>query len=598
MSSFSLSSFKKTVPTKIVSEGETTFKQGCVKKIDSNKNNEWVAEVTIGNEVFNVEIMIDDEKNILDHFCDCPSETEHCRHQVATFLKLKEVLPTLVKKNEKAKAKGKEKAPPKPKKLSPIDSILAETSYLELQDFIRKNAASNKAFKNIFFVHFADKNENINRKYYVDLLKSTASNIKKLGYMGSRDTNTFLKTANEIAQKSVNSLETGAFKDFAPIGLAFIEISIALLKRMDSYELKKIISKQFEGLHEVAKKCPIELKNVIFKEFFEVLSANISDLFEVFGTETNALFKLCSKEKDINDVFINFLKDQNEGTNRSGRFAWEFKTPRNESNLYTMLVDAQRAFYEANGMTDKIPALLSKNLHNNQYRKEYINILLAKDDLMEAKKILEELFKHSFGNTGQIEAFWFDTITDIYQKLNDTEGMQKLHLYRFRQSQYVDLHPLTELRKTISEQQWNDIFTVLEKEIIKTQTTYGYYGYSNSVKKIPIKLGHFFAFDKRWNELMQMVIKNDDLDSYASFCDVLLVNQFENTYKILQKKLMGWFVNLYPQSYENLADVIAALHDHGDKTKTLFDEVIQKIRIFHLGKKSLIAALKKRGVEI
>ena len=75
MNSFTLSNFKKTIPSNFVTEGEKIYKRGDVKKIVSSDGREWKVDVTVGKEVFNVEISIDLEKSITDHFCDCPSET-------------------------------------------------------------------------------------------------------------------------------------------------------------------------------------------------------------------------------------------------------------------------------------------------------------------------------------------------------------------------------------------------------------------------------------------------------------------------------------------------------------------------------------------
>lgn len=596
MSSFNLSTFKKTVPQKIVNDGESTYKQGCVKKIDSNKNNEWTAEVTIGSEVFNVEIMIDDEKNILDHFCDCPTDSEHCRHQVATFFKLKEVLPTLVKQ----KAKAKEKAPPKPKKLSPVEAILVNVSFQELQEFVRKNSDANKAFKNLFFIHFADKNENISRKYYFDLLKTTASNIKKTGYFGVRDTTAFMKVANEIAQKASNAIELGKYKDFAPIGLAFIETTLSLSKRLDSSEYNHVISTQFKDINQVAQKCPSDLKIAIIKEYLEIIEANLTEFFETYRSQFIESLTIFSKEKDLGDVFLAFLNKHTIQTKNGNRYYWEFKTARNDAgSLTSILVDIQKKYFEVNKMDEKIMPLLSNNLHINQFRKEYINYLMAKNDYTEAIKIIEILYSHSYSKSGQVDVFWYDTIQEIYQKLNDNDGMAKLHLFRFKESQYTNLTCLTELKKLISAEKWKDTFTVLEKEMIKSNqrvSYFGYYGNSQASKLKPIKLGHLYAFDERWEELYKMMISNNDLESYGTFSDVLLKNYFNNTYDVLNKKLIGFLKDLYPQNYEHLANIIEALKNNEEKTKTLFDEIIHKIKTFHLGKKTLVSALAKRGI--
>ena len=132
MNSFTLSNFKKTMPANLMAEGERIYKFGDIKKIVSADGRDWKVDVTVGKEVYNVEISIDLEKSITDHFCDCPSETEHCHHQVAAFLKLKEILPNFTAGKTNKPTKAKDATPKKKKPLSPIEAILEEVSVLEL----------------------------------------------------------------------------------------------------------------------------------------------------------------------------------------------------------------------------------------------------------------------------------------------------------------------------------------------------------------------------------------------------------------------------------------------------------------------------------
>ncbi len=602
MSSFNLSNFKKTIPANIYKEGEVTFNQGGVSKTVPNKENEWLAEVTVGREVFNVEIMIDNEKNILDHFCDCPSETDFCRHQVAVFLKLKEIWPTLAKKKEKAKAKPEK--PIKKKKLTPTETILGEITKVELYEFLRKALADNKAFKNQFLVHFADKNDSNDRKYFNEVLRSTATSIKRNGYLGTRDTKKFIVTAAELATKATTAFEAKKYKDFAPIALALIESLTTLLKRMEDSEgkLNTMINNSLKHFGEIAKKAPYDLKMSVLKELFEILENNISEIYQSFRSELLALWKKIGQENDLHKLYNEFLDKQMATNNRQNSGFWAFSTSNGETTLETDLIDLKREFYKANKMQDKIPELLAKSQHISRYRKEYVEYLFVQKNYTEAQKVLEKYVfnKYLLMSGGNIDIFWLNKLDETNEKLGDKEGTIKALLQRFRFGDYKQFSVIEKIKKMVSKQQWLDTSELLVKEITdkQKQSSIGNYGFysSNRSTKIPAAVGHFYVLDERWDDLEKMVLKNNDIESYAIFCEYLLINNFKKTYKYLEDNLMEWFKKSNYSDYPFIASIVSALQNAGPEAKDFTDKFIYHIQTYHKGKKTLTEALRKKKV--
>lgn len=596
--SFTLSNYKKTVPLNLVKEGDTTFRQGGIKKLDCIKNNEWIAEVMVGQEVFNVEIMIDDEKTILDHFCDCPSETEHCRHQVATFLGLIEVLPTLVKK----KAAAKKKVPiVKKKKLSLIDTILHEVSLHELHEYIRKTTTDNKIFKNTFLVYFADKNENNDRKYYSEVLRSTISSIKRNGYLNSRDSKKYTQTVQELSGKASDAFVAKKFKDFAPIALSIIETLIPQLQRLEDSDHKchntiRNIFKQFE---ESVEKAPYDIKTPIFKELFEVLGNNLSETHQRFRQELMELWKKISQESDLISLYVAFLDKEKANYIRRGGDYWSFSSFGGETTLETDLVDSKRAYLEANKMENQVPSLLAQHLHVNRYQKEYIEYLFKQQDYKGTRVILEKILLNKSGSIGGVDTFLFNKLDEVNEKLGDKIGMVAGLLQRFRLGNNKEFSVLEKVKKLQNDAQWEETFKSLVKEL--TNNPYrvvSHYGFHSQTKsnKTPISVGRLYVFDERWDDLERIVFKNNDLESYSTFCGYLLIHKIEKTFNFMKENILEWMKKMNTNEYAHIATMIAGLQSAGKPTKEFTDLVIHNIQTHHKGKKSFYVALKKNGV--
>jgi hypothetical protein len=272
-----------------------------------------------------------------------------------------------------------------------------------------------------------------------------------------------------------------------------------------------------------------------------------------------------------------------------------------ETNLETDLIDLKKAFYEANKLTDKIPALLAKSQHISRYRKEYVEYLFTKKNYAEAKKVLEHYVfdKNLLMSGGYIDIFWLNKLDEANEQLGDKEGMVKALLQRFRFGDYAQFSVIDKIKKMVSKQQWEATSELLVKEITdKSKQVNSYYGFysSNRSTKIPAKVGYFYVLDERWDELEKMVIKNNDMESYAVFCEYLLLNNFKKTYKILEDNLMEWFKKANYSDYPFIASIVSALQNAGPEAKVFTDKFISHIQTYHKGKKTLTEALRKKKV--
>lgn len=372
---FTIADFHKTIPAALVKAGERLFKNEAVKSVSTSKKNEWTAEV-LDKETFNVEIMLDEKRNILDHFCDCPTESEHCEHQVAALLKLRQTLPLHEKKQTKSK---KEKEVKVKKKTDPVSQILEEISLAELREFVQKAAAAQKDFKNMLLVHFSEKSESNNRKYYTDVLRTSISNIKRSGLLNAKDTKRFLPTAEQLWKKAQDSLIKSNFKDASPILLAIIETLTQQSERLSDSNgvVNQIIENTYAELTKLIEKVPFEFQKSIADELFDVLEPNMSFYYNHFRNLTFDLLRLFNRYPDLHLGYVQFLdkvlKQPNVNSTNNSSF-WSYSSFSFESTLESELVTLKRRLYEAQKQDDKIPALLARFQHIDKFRKEYVGI--------------------------------------------------------------------------------------------------------------------------------------------------------------------------------------------------------------------------------
>ncbi|MDZ7897348.1 MAG: hypothetical protein U5N85_04875 [Arcicella sp.] len=604
MNAFTLSNFKKIIPKNLIAEGERIYKLGNVKKIVSSDGRDWNADVTVDREVFNVEISIDLEKSITDHFCDCPSETEHCHHQAAALIKLKEILPNFTAGKTNKPKKKDEVVKKKKKSSSPVEAILDEVSMLELHAFIIKSAAENKVFKNLFMLYFADKNESNDRKYYGEILKSTIASIKRNGSLNKSETKKYIKVVEGLSATANDAVNTLKFKDFAPIALSFFETLVPHLKRLDDSEIKltNIQRTNFTNFVLVAQRAPYEIRVTIIKELLEVIEPILTDLYNAYRFYGFIeMLREFGKIPELKDIFISFIERNLAKGNISNSF-WAFSSSSGDTTLETEFIELAKTFYKENNSADKIPKLLAKHTHVAKYRKEYLEYLFDINDYQEVKKLLEKLlFRNEFSERNTyFDPFYLNKLDEVYEKLNDFEGKINALKLRFRLGEFKQFSVVEKIKKMTDKAQWDAIFESIKKDILdahkakyRNMFSSFQHPYEN---KIPVALGHLYVFDSRWDELDVMVKKNNDLESYGTFCEYLLLHNHENTFNTLKQKLQDYLKNPDYSQYANYANVIKALQGVDVETKEFTVQLLRNIKTYHSGKKKLLDELKNVGL--
>jgi hypothetical protein len=599
---FTITDFQKMIPANLVKAGERLFKNEAVKSISNTKENEWTAEVQ-DKETFNVEILLDDERNILDHFCDCPTESEHCQHQVATLLELRQILPQYEKKQTKTK---KEKEVKVKKKTDSVSQILEEVSLAELREFVQKAASTQKEFKNMLLVHFSEKSENNNRKYYADVLRTSLSNVKRSGSLNVKDTKRFLPAAEQLWKKAQDSLQKGNLKDASPILLAIIETLTQQSERLSDSNgvVNQIIQNTYSELTKLIEKAPFEFQKVLADELFEVLEPAMSFYYNHFRNLTFDLLRLFNRYPDLHLAYVQFLDKvlkQPSINSEENRTFWSYSSSSYESMLESELVILKRKLYEVQKQTDKIPTLLARFQHIDQFRKEYVEYCISTKDYPEARKVLEKFLsdKSLLSEGASVNKFWFETLLNVCQLQKDVLGQINTLRLQFAITGYERISILPTLKQLCTTEQWNTLFAEFKKATLKQINElqqYGYFGFRDIPKPFPVKTANLLVFDKRWQELWDLLSSQKTFDSYGIYGKHLAQAFPEQLYSLYKNNIRKWIDDASSMdNYRAIVAILVTLSNLSAEGKELAENQVNHIRIANKRKYQFLSLLKEVG---
>jgi hypothetical protein len=93
-----------------------------------------------------------------------------------------------------------------------------------------------------------------------------------------------------------------------------------------------------------------------------------------------------------------------------------------------------------------------------------------------------------------------------------------------------------------------------------------------------------------------MVKKNNDLESYGTFCEYLLLNNYESTFDYFKQKLEVFLKNPDYSEYPAFAKAVKNLQSMSPETKEFTNKLLHQIKTYHSGKKKLFDELRNAGV--
>lgn len=266
-----LNDFVEYIDQTIYLRGYDYYENDYVTSVKENAPNLFAAEVE-GTETYSVEVELDESLNIVETSCDCPYDWgEHCKHQVAVFLALRDI-----------KLNGAEKTKenlPSAKKNSDtnIEDILLSSTKEDIVKFLLNIASENEEIKQRILLRFDEADDEKEIYQAVALIQMyVLNNSDKHGFVDYRSTSDAIYGAELVVNKADSAWRKGKTVHAMNLALCVIQEMVDLLQDADDSDgqIGGIIEREFNFITEIIENTdlgPTE-KNIIFENLIKEAS--------------------------------------------------------------------------------------------------------------------------------------------------------------------------------------------------------------------------------------------------------------------------------------------------------------------------------------
>lgn len=373
-----------------------------VRDFDQIDKNTFVAYVDQNNESFDVQIILDDKKNIVSKTCDCNLKTG-CIHQTAMLLFLtneKLVSPKIKKTSQR--------------KLSETDTILNQIDSEDLKHWLSNLLNNNKEVAFLFKSEFGKKNTSFEKKDIQEIIKLAIQSV--IGKRKSIETNEVKKIienlnislkevleyifSSEINDKTYNLLET---------------IIDKLLKfEMDYYITSIRITRFIENLNNTLLKTIFNTKDLeTWKQSVEFYFSKVFDN-EIYSSYDFELVKNIYSFSEINELQRTFFIKLAEK-----KFTEIQHVVKDD---FTRLhIDFEMFFlniFSENKLFEKYKNLFKPRRFQNEYNIILIRNLIEINELEKAENYCTEQINNNINENYDLP--YINFLAEIYSKTNNT----------------------------------------------------------------------------------------------------------------------------------------------------------------------------------
>lgn len=209
-----LSNFENFINKKVLARGLDYYENECVSSIEERNANQYEAQVE-GTDLYIVKVELDDQGNIIDTECDCPYDMgEYCKHQVAVFMVLRDMLNKSADGKE-IEAKGLDasvkinKIPvTKKAKSTDIKKILSERTKGELIEFLYNLALEYEEIKQRIELNFDSENDVQELQQCIKLIQTYINkNADRSGFISYSNMYDAVKGAEMVLEKARHAFD-------------------------------------------------------------------------------------------------------------------------------------------------------------------------------------------------------------------------------------------------------------------------------------------------------------------------------------------------------------------------------------------------------
>ena len=374
-----LQNFTEKLPSGQITKGQKYFEKGAVKEITEEGPGVWVAEVT-GRENYTVEIGLKNKEiNRVD--CDCPDDSEYCKHIVAVLFALQQELAT-----DNSASKNKTDSQ-KTNRAASFDSVLNTVSEKELRDFVKKMAARNKEIRNQFMICFELAKQEDSVDKFRNIIRKTAGMYSRGGFIEWRDSKKALQPAMDIMQEAKLNFHKGNFRVTFDASQAVLTEVHEMIGYMDDSNgiAGECLNEAFDFLFQLAHSAdvPFALKEQLFafarKEYEK-------PEYDAYSFDCTFL-----------DLMIQSAQDMGQQQQALSVIDAGIKTANDEYDRRKLL-EARMELLQKMGRTNEAQKIIEENTDITGFREKLIKQHLIQKNYVAAKTLAKEGLKEDKGN--------------------------------------------------------------------------------------------------------------------------------------------------------------------------------------------------------
>ena len=480
-----LNNFEEHMDKKILARGLGYYRFSRVSSLEKVDKNLHKAEVEGTDELYYVEVELDEEGNILFSECDCPYDMEeYCKHQAAVFYALKKMADENLKigetenkaNNISSKIRPKNFKAKKEKDLN-IKKVLSNKSKNELIEFLDSLASEYEEIKRRIELNFGTENNEEELESCIKLIQAyIRQHSDNYGFVNHREIHGAVQGAEIILEKARD-----AYIDNEPIHALELSLCVAremvqLLQHGNDSDgiIGGIIDDVFLLLDDIIEDEDIDLPKIelIFNKLIEESSRSRYDEWPDWQIELLEKCSLLACTADLRNVLEKHLQ---EALEKEKGNAWSTNYFAEQINLirYNII-----KIYEGNS---KAKEFINQNLHYPNFRKMAIWHAMKNNDYQQVEKLAKEgetNDKHLPGLLSQ----WKELRYEAYKKSRQLEKQRKLAEEFILEGQYKYYK---DLKNTYNKKEWNFVYP----QIISALENKEEHSYRNVYTQILIEEG-------------------------------------------------------------------------------------------------------------
>lgn len=543
-----LSNFKSHTPSVIFGRGKEYYHDNAVKDLTALKNGQWTAIVE-GNEDYEVDVTIDNKREVTSFFCDCPYDGDICKHVVAVLLAIEDESTIVI--DDKKEKKSPE-----------WQQIIKQLPENELRDFITEFATRNKNLRNELIIKFPALDQGDNSGKYRNIISgSFKSSSEQFGFYGYRETHAAMHIIHDLLAKADEHNEKANYREAFSIASAVTPECIEAIQNMDDSngECSGAIEEAFQIMDIILEKSKdTSFTDEVYKWLSEQMNNSDYSSYGCDNSLEHTFFEWAINPVRLSTAY-QFIDQQLKKAKTLDNWSAEYKIKKYLQHKVGLLLKE--------GKDLEADKLIDDNIHISEFRKIRVEQRLKQKDYANAIRQIKEGIKiaEQKDHPGTVHD-WKDQLLSIYQSTNSNIELQKLAIDLFENnSSTIEYYRI--YKQTFSINEWPQICEkIIQKMLPQRQKGKFFGGYFSH------DLANIYIEEKMWVRLFNIVKSDHRINNIITYTKYLKAD-FSSDLILLYKEGISYYAkqtgrNVYQQLVSYLSEM-AGLEGGLDEAKLL-----------------------------